>query len=177
LDGGMLDGLGEESVYGAIDRGMQAIEPESVPYEELLAHIRALAAQKRQLIVILDEFEIFTENVRFQPRLFNRLRGLATQFPVQFVTASKEPLARLTFANPDVVSSSFFNIFAPFQLSLFQEQDAVEMLASLSRGELVPADTIDYSRLVGPHPTLPSGCRLMLPIPERRGSQRMPVQQ
>ena len=155
LDGGMLDGLGEESVYGAIDRGMQEIEPESVPYEELLAHVRALAAQKRQVIVILDEFEIFTENERFQPRLFNRLRGLATQFPVQFVTASKEPLARLTFANPDVVSSAFFNIFAPFQLSLFQEQEAVEMLASLSErgGAAFQADTIDYLlELVGPHP-------------------------
>jgi hypothetical protein len=155
LDGGMLDGLGEESVYGAIDGGLQAAEPESVPYEELLAHVRALAAQKKQLIVILDEFEIFTENVCFQPRMFNRLRGLATQFPVQFVTASKEPLARLTFANPDVICSAFFNIFAPFQLSLFQEQEAVEMLAALSGrgGAAFQADTIEYLiELVGPHP-------------------------
>ncbi len=155
LDGGMLDGLDEESVYGAIDRAMQESEPERVAYEQLVGHVRLLAAQDLRLIVVLDEFEIFTENVRFQPRLFNRLRGLAAQFPLQYLIASKEPLARLTFANPDVVSSSFFNIFAPFRLSLFQEQEAVEMLAALSArgGAAFQDDTIDFLLgLVGPHP-------------------------
>jgi hypothetical protein len=155
LDGGMLDGLEEESVYGAIDHGIQESQPESVPYPHLLRHVQALAEQNLRLIVVLDEFEIFTENVRFQPRLFNRLRGLAAQFPVQFVIASKEPLSRLTFANPAVVSSSFFNIFAPFRLSLFQEREAVEMLASLSERSGAPfrTDTIAFLlELVGPHP-------------------------
>ena len=155
LDGGMLDGLDEGSVYGAIDRGLQGSEPQSVPYSDLLGHVRAMAAQNLRLIVILDEFEIFAENVQFQPRLFNHLRGFAAQFPVQFVIASKEPLAKLSFANPDVVSSSFFNIFAPFRLSLFQEQEAVEMLASLSArsNSSFHADTIAFLiELVGPHP-------------------------
>ncbi len=155
LDGGMLDGLAEESVYGAIVRGLHQAGPESIPYEELLHDLQAMEAQKQHLIVILDEFEIFTENVRFQPRMFNRLRGLATQLPVQFVIASKEPLAKLTFANPAVVSSSFFNIFAPFRLPLFQEQEAIEMLASLSEhsGEVFKADTVEFLiELVGPHP-------------------------
>src|SRR5512135_2413324 len=35
LDGGMFDGLEEESVYGAIDRGLQESELESQPYEKL----------------------------------------------------------------------------------------------------------------------------------------------
>lgn len=155
LDGGMLDGLDEDSVYGAIDRGIQESEPESIPYTELLGHIKSLEAQNLRLIVVMDEFEIFAENVRFQPRLFNRLRGLAAQFPVQYVIASKEPLAKITFANPDVVSSSFFNIFAPFRLSLFSEQEAVEMLVALSErsGAVFETDTISFLLdLVGPHP-------------------------
>jgi hypothetical protein len=155
LDGGMLDGLEEESVYGAIDRGIQGSEPESVSYENLLGNVRTLAAQNLRLVVILDEFEIFAENVQFQPRLFNRLRGLAAQFPVQFVIASKEPLATISFANPAVVSSSFFNIFAPFRLSLFQKQEAVEMLTALSArsGSAFRSDSIDFLlELVGPHP-------------------------
>jgi len=155
LDGGVLDGLEEEAVYGAIDGGMQGSEPESVPYEQLLGHVRVLATQNLRLIVILDEFEIFAENVRFQPRMFNRLRGLAAQFSIQYVIISKEPLARLTFANPEVVSSSFFNIFAPFRLSLFQEQEAIEMLASLSArsGATFQPDAIAFLlELVGPHP-------------------------
>ena len=155
LDGGMFDGLEEEAVYGAMDRGIQESEPENTTYEKLLGHVRTLAAQKLRLIVILDEFEIFTQNSRLQPRFFNRLRGLAAQYPVQFVIASKEPLARLTFANPDVVGSSFFNIFAPFRLSLLQDQEAVDMLSSLSArsGAQFLPDTIDFLLgLVGPHP-------------------------
>ena len=155
LDGGMFDGLEEEYVYGAIDRGMQESEPETTAYEKLLGHVRTLAAQKLRLIVILDEFEIFAQNSRFQLRFFNRLRGMAAQYPVQFVIASKEPLARLTFANSSVMSSAFFNIFAPFRLSLLREQEAVEMLASLSArsGAQFQPDTINFLLgLVGPHP-------------------------
>ncbi len=155
LDGGMFDGLEEESVYAAIDRCMQESEQESVPYERLIGHVRALGAQNLRLIVILDEFEIFAGNFRYQPRFFNHLRGLAAQFPVQFVIASKEPLARLTFANPTVVGSSFFNIFAPFRLSLLREQEAVEMLTTLSErsGAKFEPETIAFLlELVGPHP-------------------------
>jgi hypothetical protein len=155
LDGGMFDGLEEEAVYGAIDRALQESEAENVPYEKLVGHVRTLSAQKLRLIVILDEFELFAQNIRFQPRFFNRLRGLAAQFPVQFVIASKEPLARLSFANPAVISSSFFNIFAPFRLSLLQELEAVEMLTTLSErsGARFQPDTVDFLLgLVGPHP-------------------------
>ncbi len=155
LDGGMLDGLGEESIYGAIDCGIQDRRLENTPYTDLAEHVRALAAQKVRLIVVFDEFEIFAENTQLQPRLFNRLRGLSGQFPVQYVIASKEPLARLSIANAAVVSSSFFNIFAPFRISLFPEKDAVEMLSSLSErgGSPFKADTNAFLlELVGPHP-------------------------
>jgi hypothetical protein len=149
----MLDGLAEESIYGAIDRSLQPNEPEIVQYEDLLL-MQMLAAQKQHLIVILMSSR-FLQKMSLQPRMFNWLRGLATQFPVQFVIASMEPLAKLTFANPAVVSSSFFNIFAPFRLSLFQEQEAIEMLISLSErsGAMFQTDTIDFLlELVGPHP-------------------------
>ena len=155
LDGGMLDGLPEDAVYGAIDRGLYGSEPESAAYTDLTEHVRALAAQNLRLIVVLDEFEIFAQNLQLQPRMFNRLRGLSGQFPVQYVIASKDPLARLSFANPAVVSSSFFNIFAPFRLPLFQEQEAAELLSSLSArgGSPFHADTIAFLlALVGPHP-------------------------
>jgi uncharacterized protein len=155
LDGGMFDGLEEDSVYGAMACGIQECDPKNTTYEELLGQVRSLAAQKLRLIVILDEFEIIAENFQFQPRFFNRLRGLAAQYPVLFVTASKQPLARLTFANPNVVSSAFFNIFAPFRLSLLQEQEAVEMLTALSEGSAArfQPNTIAFLLgLVGLHP-------------------------
>lgn len=155
LDGGMLDGLEEEAVYSAIARGIRDSGPENSSYEQLLGEMRDLATKNQNLIVVLDEFEIFTQNIRFQPRLFNRMRGMAAHFPIQFVIASKEPLARLTFANPDVVSSSFFNIFAPFRLTLFTEPEAIEMLTSLSArsGAKFQEETLGLLlELVGPHP-------------------------
>lgn len=155
LDGGMLDGLGEESVYGAIARGMDAASTAIASYTDLAEHIRELVARNLRLILIFDEFEVFAQNVQFQPRMFNRLRGLSGQFPVQYVIASKEPLARLSFANPAVVSSSFFNIFAPLRLSLFQEDEAAEMLRTLSArgGAAFHPDTVAFLLdLVGPHP-------------------------
>ncbi len=154
IDGGMLDGLGEDSLYGAIERGLGG-NSESMPYPQLAEQVRESAARGFRLIVILDEFEILAQNSQFQPRVFNRLRGLAAQFSVQFVIASKLPLARLSFANPAVVSSSFFNVFAPFRLSLFEKQEAVQVLVELSTrgGSKFDADTIDYLLdLVGPHP-------------------------
>jgi hypothetical protein len=155
LDGGMLDGLGEDAIYGAIDRGIQERQLENAPYTALAEHIRALAAQNLRLIVVFDEFEIFAENAQLQPRLFNRLRGLSGQFPVQYVIASKESLARLSYANAAIVSSSFFNIFAPFRVSLFGDQEAAEMLTVLSSrgGSPFKPDTIAFLlELVGPHP-------------------------
>jgi hypothetical protein len=155
IDGGMLDDLDEESVYGAIDRGLQEGTVEHIPYEELVAHIRTMAAKNLRLVVMLDEFEVFASNARLQPRLFNRLRGLTAQFPVQFVIASKEPLARLSFANPEVMSSWFFNIFVPLRLGLFSRDEAVEMMSELSRkgGSVFRADAMDFLlELAGPHP-------------------------
>jgi hypothetical protein len=111
LDGGMLDGLDDEAVYGAIVQSMGDGEEDSATYAQFLQRVRALAAQNLRLIIVLEEFEIFAQNLKFQPQLFNRLRGLTNQFPVQFVTASKAT-GETFLANPAAVSSAFVGIFA-----------------------------------------------------------------
>lgn len=154
IEGGMLDGLGEEWLYGAIWQGLGG-DVESVPYPRLVEKVRELATRGLRLIVALDEFEVLAHNALLQPRVFNRLRGLTGQFPVQFVIASKAPLARLSFANPAVLSSSFFGFFAPFVLPLFRAEEAAELLRKLSKraGSAFDTDTADYVLgLVGPHP-------------------------
>lgn len=154
LDGGMLDGLAVEWFYGAVDRALGG-EADAVPYGQFVARLRELAAQGLRLILVLDEFELIAANAHFGPALFNHLRGLAAQFPLQFVTASCEPLGRLTFAHRDTLSSPFFNIFAPARLTLLVEPAARALLITLSTRHDRPfeAETVDFLLAeVGPHP-------------------------
>lgn len=154
LDGGMFDGLDEEWLYGAIDRVLGG-DADAVAFPRFVERVRALAAQNMRLILCLDEFELIAANARLGPALFNHLRALAAQFPLQFVTASRDPLLHITFAHPETLSSPFFNIFAPLHLPLFSEAEAANLLTTLSARtgppftpELVSA-LIEY---VGPHP-------------------------
>jgi len=154
LEGGMLDGLDEDWLYGAINQALGHID-ESIPYAHLMEQVRAHDAQNHRLIIALDEFELFARNMQLQPRVFNRLRGLSDRFAVQFVTASREPLAHVSFAYPEVISSPFFNNFAPLRLGLFQEAEAIEMLSTLSArgGQAFELETMAFILdLVGPHP-------------------------
>lgn len=154
LDGGALDGLDEEWLYGSIDRAL-AGENDVAPYARFVERLRQLAAQNMHLILALDEFELVAANPCFGPALFNRLRGLAAQFPLQFITASKDPLLELTFAHRETLSSPFFNIFSPLRLTLWSEAEAREFLSVLSARAGCPfaEGTIAFLlELAGPHP-------------------------
>lgn len=126
-----------------------------MPYSRFVETVRALAAQNLRLILTLDEFELIAANPHFGPTLFNHLRGLAGQFPLQFVTASRAPLGELTFAHRDTLSSPFFNIFAPVKLALFSKTEATDLLTTLSarHGRPFAAETVAFLlELAGPQP-------------------------
>jgi hypothetical protein len=154
LDGGMLDGLEVEWFYGAVERAL-GYNVDAAPYARFVENLRSLAASQQRLILILDEFELIAANPGFGPTLFNHLRGLAAQFPLQFVTISRDPLWQLTFAHRETLSSPFFNIFAPLQLGLFSKAEAVDLLVTLSAGAGRPfsEEVVEFIlKLVGPHP-------------------------
>jgi len=154
VDGGVLDGLDDEWFYGLVDRALGG-EVDAVPYTRFVEQLRGLAEQNLRLILALDEFELVAANPRFGPPLFNRLRGLAAQLPLQFITASRDRLVELAFAHADTLSSPFFNIFAPLQLGLLAESEAMDLLATLSAhgGRPFAPDTLAYLlELAGPHP-------------------------
>ena len=155
LDGGTLDGLHEEDFYGAIDRSLGG-QAGSVPYASFLERIRAeLSGDKRCLVVLIDEFELVAANPCFGPALFNRLRGLAAQYPVRFVTASKNPLWKLSRINPETLASPFFNFFAPLSLGPMEETEARDLLTELSAaaGKPFAEQALDpILALAGPHP-------------------------
>jgi hypothetical protein len=155
LDGGALDGLGEEDFYGAVFRELG--EPsDSVPYPRFLEFVRGrLSGGGRNLVILLDEFELFASNPRFGLAMFNRLRALAAQYPVRFVTASKYPIWKLTQVHSETLSSPFFNFFAPLSLGPLEESEARRLPAMLSSiaGKPFSERTIDrILALAGPHP-------------------------
>jgi hypothetical protein len=154
LDGGALDGLDEEWLYGMVDRVLGG-EADAVPYGRFVERLRSLAAQGLRLVLALDEFELLAANARLGPALFNRLRGLAAQLPIQFMTSSRDPLVELTFAHPETLSSPFFNIFAPLHLAPLAEDAALHLLGELSSRGARPfgaATVAKLRELAGPHP-------------------------
>jgi hypothetical protein len=106
-------------------------------------------------IYLFDEFESLAGNPHLGPRFFSGLRALSSQFDLSFVTASRESLLRLTYANAETLSSPFFNTFANLQLGLYSASEArsmVEILATHAGLDL-PSQTIDcILGLAGPHP-------------------------
>jgi len=101
---------------------------------ELDKVIRELDQQGHRVIVLMDEFEAITSNKRFDLGFFSKLRSLATNYNVAYVTSSCADL-QLMCHTKDISDSPFFNIFTNQQLRLFSRDDALELVAVPSKRE------------------------------------------
>jgi tRNA A-37 threonylcarbamoyl transferase component Bud32 len=92
--------------------------------------VRALNRKGLQVVMILDEFERLSANPRLDVNFFNALRSIAGRFQLVFLTASASPLIDLTYSgrSQEILSSPFFNIFAPIFLGLLPEADARDLI-------------------------------------------------
>lgn len=88
--------------------------------------IRKLNQRGQRIALILDEFERLSTNPNLNVNFFNALRSAAGRFQLAFITASAQPLIQLTYSGPsqEILSSPFFNIFAPLFLGLMPEEEA-----------------------------------------------------
>jgi hypothetical protein len=119
--------------------------------------IRELTRQGWRPILLLDEFEWLSRNSHLDPDFFSGLRALAAKYPLAYVTASKQPLLALTYAEASALSSPFFNIFANIRLGLLAEAEARLLLTHLAAkgGQTLAPAIIDFMlALAGPHPLL-----------------------
>ncbi len=94
----------------------QAIgRPERLTFE---ASLRRLRQRGLRLGLFLDDFERLGENALLDVTFFNALRSIAARYPVVYVTASRLSLIALTYTSraSEILSSPFFNIFAPIVL-------------------------------------------------------------
>lgn len=153
----LLEEISEVLVERGAAPGPPALpdEANSLTYRAFERALREVTRQGWKLILLLDEFERLSRNPHLDPDFFSGLRALTARYPIAYVTASRQPLLELTYADASALSSPFFNIFASLRLSLFTEDEARDLLISLAaRGGLAfDPPLLDFLLdLAGPHP-------------------------
>lgn len=107
------DGARLSSVPGSPDASPRA-------YASLETQVQALAHAGGRLILLLDDFDRVTSSPAFPAAFFSFLRSLANNFPVAYVTTSRQDLQQLCVSR-EVEESPFFNIFQNLNLGPLDE--------------------------------------------------------
>lgn len=119
--------------------------------------VRKLNRRGLRVVLILDEFERLSTNPELDLNFFNALRSAAGRYQLVFLTASARPLIELTYSgrSQEILSSPFFNIFAPLFLGLLPEEEARQLIRQPAQkaGVNFSPSTEDFLyRLVGGYP-------------------------
>ena len=145
--------------------------PSRLAFESAL---RALNRRGLQVVFLLDHFERLSVNPRIDFPFFNALRSAAGRFRLAYLTATARPLIDLTYSgrSGEILSSPFFNIFAPLHLGLLPEEDARELIQKTPQRTGRPFST-DISNflygLAGGHPLiLQTACCHAVECPDDR---------
>jgi hypothetical protein len=129
--------------------------PEDLSYRTFREAVLKVTGAGLKPIYLLDEFESLAGNPYLGPRFFSGLRALSSLFDLSFVTASRDSLLRLTYANAKTLSSPFFNTFANLHLGLFSESEAWGLVETLATHASLDLPLVERTlELAGPHPLL-----------------------
>ncbi len=161
IDGEMLGGLSRLDILQFLlqETGAQ-LAPKWVDLPKIADNrsfeqvFRRLVRPDQQLVYLLDEFECLSKNQNLDVTFFSFLRSLTVRYNIAFITASQTSLLALTDEGGQV-SSPFFNIFVPIPLSLFNEDEARQIIRQPAQVAGVEFDrsTEDFILdLAGPHP-------------------------
>src|SRR5579859_5721207 len=103
------------------------VKPSRLAFESA---VRKLNQRGLRLVLILDEFERISTNSALDLNFFNALRSAAGRYQLVFITASARPLIELTYSgrSQEVLSSPFFNIFAPLFLGLLSAEESETLI-------------------------------------------------
>jgi len=116
----------------------QKKELPAVPGEKNLDHLRdtiqELSDKGMRVIILMDEFEMITNNEKFDMQFFSFLRFLANNFKVAYITSSAKDLQQLCHTK-DIADSPFFNIFSNLPLRPFGYDEAFELISVPSQRE------------------------------------------
>lgn len=162
LDCEVLGGSNHEEIFATLAAEIAAaLEERELPSESELdtaqerpgrlsfeRAVRKLNQRGLRVVLILDEFERLSTNPNLDVNFFNALRSAAGRYQLAFVTASAQALIQLTYSgrSQEILSSPFFNIFAPLQLGLFPENEARQAITvpAQDAGQAIPPGTVDF---------------------------------
>jgi serine/threonine-protein kinase len=121
------------------------------------AAVRKLNQRRLRIVIILDEFERMSTNTALDLNFFNALRSAAGRYQLVFITASARPLIELTYSgrSQEILSSPFFNIFAPLFLNLLSPEDAQRLICepAIQVGKPFSVELQEFLyQLAGGHP-------------------------
>lgn len=119
--------------------------------------VRRLNQRGLRVALLLDEFERLSTNPSLDVNFFNALRSAAGRYQLAYITASARPLIQLTYSgrSQEILSSPFFNIFAPLFLGLLAEGEARQLICqpSTAQGVSIPPAIEDFLyTYAGGHP-------------------------
>lgn len=117
-------------------------------YQTLLKQVTELHT-RYSICILLDNFELLTQNPDTPLEFFSFLRSLANTYKLAFITASRASLQSLC-VSPDVCESPFFNIFTNLEL---KGMSGIECTALIDRHGLGSYSDIAFE-LTGGHPGL-----------------------
>ena len=110
--------------------------------------IRKLNQRGLRVVLVMDEFERLSTNPALDVNFFNALRSAAGRFQLAYITASAQPLIQLTYSNrtQEILSSPFFNIFAPVQVGLLPAGEARQLIRqpAADAGQPFAVETEDF---------------------------------
>lgn len=127
--------------------------PEKMTFDSFSKLIQGLEKRGKKVILILDEFNVVTNNEKFGREFFSYLRSIASKHDVAYITSSRKDLQELCHTQ-GIKDSPFFNIFTHMHLGLFERESARELISVPSKREGIPLE--DYAEFVfelaGYHP-------------------------
>jgi hypothetical protein len=106
-------------------------EPGETEYNRLQRQVEDLHRGGVNLVCFFDDFHHVTRNTNFPLEFFSFLRSLANNYNLAYVTSSYLELQKLCVAK-DIEESPFFNIFTNTALGPLTDDEARDLLVSLT---------------------------------------------
>ena len=129
------------------------LQKENIRFLDLKNICSEISNLGKNIVFLLDEFELITNNKNLDCNFYSGLRNLANTYNVGYITSSHMPLLNLTLSQ-ETLGSPFFNFFTQLDLNLMKETGVHELITTLSQANDVvfPEEIVNYIKeTAGPH--------------------------
>ncbi len=121
-------------------------QPDHKTFENAIARV---SARGKTLVLLLDDFENISSNVRFSLDLFAFFRWIPSEYPkhrLAYVTATQRPLWEPFIERNDIKGSPFPNIFHSLRLGPLADTEQRELIAKAMKDKKAAPPSEDRIR-------------------------------